>query len=129
MPALPFSGSTKNWDVEPSPYASGNGLFNCTVSSCATRSASESASIRINGQSGFLLHDNTLTQTARPAGQNGNILGGEWNKGLKFTAIPLQSPIVKAVSGTSFLSFGIGKEAVKFIPIHSMVQPPWTLWM
>jgi hypothetical protein len=78
-----FRGSTQAWDAEPSPYASGNGLFNCTVSNCATRSTSESASIRINGQSGFLLHDNILTQTFRSQGQNGNILGGEWNRGLK----------------------------------------------
>lgn len=78
-----FRGSTQAWDVEPNPYASGNSLYNCTVNNCATRSASESASIRINGQNGFLLHDNTFTQTFRPSGQNGNILGGEWNKGLK----------------------------------------------
>jgi len=81
--ALFFRGSNKDWDAEPSPYASGNSLINSTVSNCATRSSGESASIRINGQNGFLLHNNTLTQTSRASGQNGNILGGEWNKGLK----------------------------------------------
>lgn len=78
-----FRGSNQNWDVEPTPYGSGNSLYNCTVSNCGTRSSSESASIRINGQKGFLLHDNTLTQTSRASGQNGNIIGGEWNKDLK----------------------------------------------
>jgi hypothetical protein len=81
-----FRGSNQAWDVEPNPYASGNSLYNCTVNNCGTRSTGESASIRINGQNGFLLHDNTFTQTFRASGQNGNILGGEWNQGLKIYA-------------------------------------------
>ncbi|HZW39146.1 MAG TPA: T9SS type A sorting domain-containing protein [Ignavibacteriaceae bacterium] len=81
--AIFFRGSNVAWDAEPNPYCTGNKIFNTTVNSCATRSSGESASIRINGQSGFLLYDNTFNQTFRPAGQNGNILGGEWNKGLK----------------------------------------------
>lgn len=81
--AVFFRGSNVAWDAEPSPYCSGNKLFNTTINSCATRSSGESASVRINGQSGFLLYNNTFNQTFRPKGQNGNILGGEWNKGLK----------------------------------------------
>ena len=81
--AVFFRGSNQAWDAEPNPYASGNSLYNCTVNNCATRSSGESASIRINGQSGFLLHDNSFTQTSRASGQNGNILGGEWNKDFK----------------------------------------------
>ena len=78
-----FRGSKQAWDVEPTPYASGNSLYNSTVNNCGTRSSTESASIRINGQNGFLLHHNSCTQTSRAAGQNGNIVGGEWNKDLK----------------------------------------------
>ena len=78
-----FRGSKQAWDVEPSPYASGNSLYNSTINNCGTRSSTESASIRINGQNGFLLHHNLCTQTSRSAGQNGNIVGGEWNKELK----------------------------------------------
>jgi hypothetical protein len=81
--AVFFRGSNVAWDVEPNPYCTGNKLYNTTINSCATRSSGESASVRINGQSGFLLYNNTFNQTFRPKGQNGNILGGEWNKGLK----------------------------------------------
>ncbi|HET6555889.1 MAG TPA: right-handed parallel beta-helix repeat-containing protein, partial [Prolixibacteraceae bacterium] len=81
--AIFFRGSNKAWDVESSPYCSGNKIYNCIVNNSATRSSGESASIRINGQTGFLLYNNTFNQTLRPSGQNGNILGGEWNKALK----------------------------------------------
>jgi len=78
-----FIGSNVAWDKEPGTYCSGNKVFNTTVNSCATRSNGESANIRINGQTGFLLYNCSFNQTLRPIGQNGNILGGEWNKGLK----------------------------------------------
>ena len=78
-----FRGSKMAWDVEPNLYCTGNKVFNIQVNNCATRSNGESANIRINGQSGFLLYNSSFNQTTRPIGQNGNILGGEWNKGLK----------------------------------------------
>lgn len=81
--AIFFRGSNKAWDVEPSPYCSGNKIYNCIVNNSATRSSGESASIRINGQKDFLLYNNTFDQTFRSSGQNGNILGGEWNQALK----------------------------------------------
>lgn len=81
--AIFFRGNNNAWDVEPNPYCSGNKIYNCIVSNSATRSSGESASIRIGGQTGFLFYNNTCTQTSRPSGENGNVVGGGWNKGLK----------------------------------------------
>lgn len=81
--ALFFTGSTEEWNIEPLVYSTNNSVYNCQISNCADRNASESAQIRINGQSGFSLHHNTFNQTSRPRGHNGNILGGEWNTNLK----------------------------------------------
>lgn len=81
--AIFFRGSTKAWDIRPNPYCTGNGINNCIIDNSATRSSGESASVRINGQTNFELNNSTFTQTGRAIGQNGNILGGEWNTNLK----------------------------------------------
>lgn len=81
--AIFFRGNNNAWDVEPNPYCSGNKIYNCIVNNSATRSSGESASIRIGGQTGFLLYNNTCNQTFRTSGENGNVVGGGWNKGLK----------------------------------------------
>ena len=85
-----FKGSNNDWDIEPTPYCSGSGVYNCTITNCSARitGAAQSASLYINGQSGFVLHNCDFTQNTRqsaPAGEdnNGNILGGEWFKGLQ----------------------------------------------
>ena len=81
--AIFFRGSKAEWNQVPPQYATGNSIYDSIINNSATRSSTESASVRINGQSGFLLHDNTFSQMKRAKGENGNILGGEWNEALK----------------------------------------------
>jgi hypothetical protein len=60
-------------------YATGNEFYYNTLTNCSQATGAGSSTygrggIRIGGQEGFLLHDNTLTQLGRAAGQNGYVI-------------------------------------------------------
>jgi hypothetical protein len=67
---------------EPTTYATGNQIYNCTITNSATRSGL----INVSGQDGILIHDNTLTSMQRAAGHDSNILTAVYgyNKNLKY---------------------------------------------
>jgi hypothetical protein len=66
--------------------ATGNQVYNCDISNSSTRGAVSDGLLKINNQSGMLIHDNILRQTGKASGSNGNILDavGGYNEGLKY---------------------------------------------
>lgn len=56
----------------PKIRATGNSIYNCIITNCATYNGGFGRGcLNIGGQSGLLIHDNIITQNARPDGQNG----------------------------------------------------------
>jgi hypothetical protein len=52
-------------------YATGNELYNSSITNCATNNGTGYGCLMIGGQDGLLVHHNTITQQGRPDGQNG----------------------------------------------------------
>jgi hypothetical protein len=66
-----FTGRVDNASIEPTTYASGNTFYNNIMNNCAEYAGSGFGCLCIGGQDGMLIHDNTISQTSRPEGQNG----------------------------------------------------------
>ena len=62
------------WLTPPVVYATGNRFYNNIVNNCASRSETDSALLRCDGQEDLEIYNNTFNQTQRSAGENGNIL-------------------------------------------------------
>jgi len=85
-----FNGAVNNLDQPPTTYATGNSFHDNIVHNCAGYNLSNGiygrGALRIGGQEGMLVYNNTITQTERPAGYNGYCIKyslGGFNKGLK----------------------------------------------
>jgi hypothetical protein len=74
-------------DGLPTTWATGNKFYNNIVTNCSKYVVGSEGrwALGINGQDGMLIYDNTMTQTSRPAGNNGYLIKGVegYNKGLK----------------------------------------------
>ena len=68
---LVVNGRPDGSPIPPSVYATGNTIYNCTINNCATYNGNGTGCFNFGGQIGMLLHDNIITQTQRPSGQNG----------------------------------------------------------
>ena len=66
-----FNGRPDGSPVPPTVYATGNTFYNSTINNCATYNGNGTGCFGLGGQIGMLIHDNTITQTQRPSGQNG----------------------------------------------------------
>lgn len=93
--AVQFNGKVDTLETvgrPPAIYATGNELYKSTITNCSTRKAFVTrphlaiGMIEVTGQQDLPIHDNVLTQTSRPPGDNGNILAAiaGHNQGLKF---------------------------------------------
>ncbi len=85
-----FSG--RGGDGNPLPpaiYATGNRFYNNQLHNCSEYDYSRdygTGCLNLGGQEGMLIHDNTITQTSRPVGQNGwpiKYTNRGWTKGCK----------------------------------------------
>jgi len=71
---------------QPSIYATGNEIYNCILMGNGDTDTTwgGGGQIELGGQSGTLIHDNTIDGTTRSIGHNGNFLSGAYhNKGIK----------------------------------------------
>ena len=71
---------------EPTTYSTGNQIYNCIINNCSLYSGWGRGAICFSSQSGFLIHDNTITQTQRASGSNGYCIKasiGGYNKDVK----------------------------------------------
>jgi uncharacterized repeat protein (TIGR02059 family) len=79
---------------QPNTYATGNAVYNCTISNCSNVNGvnstynptgwNKNGCIEFTGQDGFIVHDNTFTLTSRAAGLNGDTFqGGSFCKGFQ----------------------------------------------
>jgi Right handed beta helix region len=71
---------------EPAIYATGNSIYNCTITNCSQYSGSGSGCLEIGGQNGLLIHHNTIVQPMRANGLIGwpiKYYGEGWLKGVK----------------------------------------------
>ena len=59
------------WTTPPSVYATGNQVYNCEFINCSYMHAQDPHQLRLDGQSGMLIHNNVFDQRDRPLGQNG----------------------------------------------------------
>jgi hypothetical protein len=91
--AVHFNGKLAGYvtGVPPaSTWATGNQLYNCTITNCSNilynYNETGHGNIRFTGQSGLLIHDNTITQTGAAANYNANIVDAVegCNKGCKY---------------------------------------------
>jgi hypothetical protein len=66
-------------------YATGNKVYNCTLSNCGDTEGTWDGGglLYWGGQDGMEAYDNTFTHNSRPAGHNGDVVMGIWNKGIK----------------------------------------------
>ena len=84
-----FNGVAGGWDgVQPSTYATGNEIYNCTITDCAGYyDGWGRGNLGVGGQQGLLCHDNTITQPARGTswshGWCWKFFSDGYNKGLK----------------------------------------------
>lgn len=67
-------------------YTLNNSVHHCIINNCGDRSTYGCGSIHMEGQEGFRIYDNTIRQTFRAAGSNGNIMstGDGWNRDIKY---------------------------------------------
>jgi hypothetical protein len=99
--------------TDPTTNATGNEIYNCTISNSSTRSGTGlDGLIWISGQEGPLIHDNTLTQNTRAAGQNGNIVnavggGSEANSGFNIGVKYYNNKSYKTTSEGAVYNFHI----------------------
>ncbi len=106
--AVQFDGRVGPWGTVPATYATGNELYNSSITNCSTRNASNRSlaigMIAISGQQDLLIHDNVLTQVSRPVGENGNILEAIQgnNKGLKYFNNKSYKPDTEGTGGWNF---------------------------
>jgi hypothetical protein len=59
------------WTTPPAVYATGNQVYNCEFINCSYMHAQDPHQLRLDGQSGMLIHNNLFDQRDRPLGQNG----------------------------------------------------------
>jgi len=59
------------WTTPPAVYATGNEVHDCTFINCSAMHGNQPAELRLDGQSGMLIYNNTFDQRQRPLGQNG----------------------------------------------------------
>lgn len=74
MRGIIFAGRTDNTDAAPTTYATGNTIYNCTITNCAEFNHPLTAGfgcVNIGGQEGMTIHDNVISQDSRPNGYNG----------------------------------------------------------
>ena len=80
-----FNGASG--DGLPTIWAKGNKFYNNTVTNCSKYVVGIEGrwALGMNGQEGLLIYDNTMTQTSRPAGNNGYLIKAVegYNKGIK----------------------------------------------
>jgi uncharacterized repeat protein (TIGR02059 family) len=87
--AVTFNGQASYTEGAPGTFGTGNELHDCTVTNCAGYRGSNdygAGNIMIGGQSGLLIYNNTMVQTARTNNLNGYIIkyySGGYNKGIK----------------------------------------------
>jgi parallel beta-helix repeat protein len=69
------------WSANPpASFMTGSEFYNNTVTNCASY---PEEGLYLGGQIGMLIHDNTITQTGRTAGTNGEPIYMLWMKGAK----------------------------------------------
>ncbi len=69
---------------EPTIYSTGNSFYNNAVHNCAKYTNYGRGGLWAIGQQGMLIHDNVMTQTQRPLGQNGWLIKcTNFTKGVK----------------------------------------------
>jgi len=70
----------------PATYATGNQLYNCTINNCTGKAVTweGGGDLAVMGQDGILIHDNILRADGRAQGYNGDIMGENWCKNLKY---------------------------------------------
>jgi hypothetical protein len=66
-----FSGKEGGQPTPPTIYATGNTFYNNKISNSARYNGFGRGGLMIGGQKDMLIHDNTITQDSRPAGENG----------------------------------------------------------
>jgi uncharacterized repeat protein (TIGR02059 family) len=70
-----------------STRATGNQIYNCTMSNCGDAPGTWNGGgvIQFGGTTGMLIHDNILTQKSRAQGHNGDVIQGDlYHQGTKF---------------------------------------------
>jgi hypothetical protein len=73
--------------AQPATYATGNELHDCIITNNSDRFTGGQGNIVATGYRGMLIYNNTLTQTSRPLGNNGNTFSATTEgfcEGLKF---------------------------------------------
>jgi len=82
-------GKTGGGAGAPTIYATGNKFYNNTMTNCAGYQAGSGGygNLSFGGQDGMLIYGNTITQSGRPYGQNGECIkalnNNGYNKGVK----------------------------------------------
>jgi uncharacterized repeat protein (TIGR02059 family) len=72
---------------QPTTYATGNELYNCTMQNCVSVSDIDfggAGMIEIGGQDGILIHDNTMTQTGTGGYYGDVLITVYYDKGVKY---------------------------------------------
>jgi hypothetical protein len=92
-----FRGGSGEWMIPPTTYATGNSVYNVVINNCSTRNPSQQGDcLKINSQSGFRVYNCHITQNTRSSGNNGECIGGEWNKGLKIYDSVFRKPDIES---------------------------------
>jgi hypothetical protein len=67
-----FQGANQFGPACPVVMATGNELYNFVITNNSDRTVNGIANVVVSGFDGMLIHDGTITQTARPVGHNGD---------------------------------------------------------
>ena len=101
-----FSGRATEVDAAPTIFAVGNQFYNNIITNCGLYSGYGHGNLQVGGQTGMLIHDNTITQTARAAGSNGYGIKYYRNGYLQGLKIYNNTILMAPWDGTTF-DFGI----------------------
>lgn len=88
------------WDIgtPPSTYETGNKIYDCTITNChGSRTDGGSGNIQFACQEGFRIYNNTIDQTARADGHNGDCIQfwGSHNKDIKIYNNEFFKPLIQ----------------------------------
>lgn len=84
--AIAFYGRGDTGDGDPATPATGNTCYNNTITNCSYYTTVGSGAVRVGGQTGVLIHDNTIIQPDRGTNLNGygiKYAAGGYNRGMK----------------------------------------------
>jgi hypothetical protein len=98
-----ISGNTSGSDAEPTTWATGNKVHDCTFTDCAGDRYADpnyyaGAALSIGGQSGALVYDNTIDEST--TGRHGygiKTAAGGYNKGLKIYDNYIKTSVTRGV--------------------------------